>query len=175
MFMQKKRCLAGLAGLLCCLSLAACGSVASTGTGSSTAQETKTAATEKTASASASQKTMPIRLTVNGKQVKAHFNDSAPAQELLGQLPKTVTLNPSDNDFCGDTLDLSYKASDVQSGYKNGDLAYWPPAKNFVIFVKDEEKSASIGNLVILGHVDEPQAVLNALQGTLKVEIAKAQ
>ena len=77
--------------------------------------------------------------------------------------------------FCGDTLDLSYKASDVQSGYKNGDLAYWPPAKNFVIFVKDEEKSASIGNLVILGHVDEPQAVLNALQGTLKVEIAKAQ
>ena len=113
----------------------------------------------------------PITLTINGKMLKAYLNDSVPAQSLKEQLPKTVRLNDSDNDFCGDTLNLKYSEKDVQSGYKNGDIAYWPPAQNFVIFVKDEEKSANTGNLVILGHITEPQPVLNSLHGNLEVKI----
>ena len=113
----------------------------------------------------------PITLTINGKKMKAYLNDSVPAQSLKDQLPKTVRLNDSDNDFCGDTLNLKYSEKDVQSGYKNGDIAYWPPAQNFVIFVKDEEKSANTGNLVILGHITEPQSVLNSLHGNLEVKI----
>ena len=117
----------------------------------------------------------PITLTINGKTMKAYLNDSVPAQSLKEQLPKTVRLNDSDNDFCGDTIHLKYSEKDVQSGYKNGDIAYWPPASNFVIFVKDEEKSASTGNLVILGHITEAQSVLNSLHGTLEVKIELAK
>ena len=119
-------------------------------------------------------KSVPIRLTVNGRELKARLYDTSPARSLRQQLPKTVELNDSDNDFCGDTLDIEYQERDVQSGYKNGDLAYWPPAKNFVIFVHGEEKSASTDNLVILGHIDEPQSVLDSLHGNLIVKMEEA-
>lgn len=117
----------------------------------------------------------PIILTINGAKLKAVLNNSAPAQALKKQLPKTVHLNDSGNDFCGDSLDLQYSSSDVKNGYKNGDIAYWPPAHNFVIFVKDEEKSASTGNLVILGHINESQNVLNSLHGNLEVKIEEVK
>lgn len=76
--------------------------------------------------------TTPITLTIGDVVLNGYLNNSAPAQSLIAQLPLTVTLNDSDNDFCGDSIDIEYSESDVQSGYKNGDLAFWPPASNFV-------------------------------------------
>lgn len=119
-------------------------------------------------------KQTPITLTIGDTVLSAYLNDSAPAQSLIAQLPLTVTLNDSDNDFCGDSLDIEYADSDVTSGYKNGDLAFWTPASNFVIFVSGEENSADTGNLVILGRVTEPQEALDALNGTIDVRLALA-
>lgn len=113
-----------------------------------------------------------ITLTIGDTVLHGYLNDSMPAQSLISQLPLTVTLNDSDNDFCGGSLDIEYTESDVQSGYKNGDLAFWTPANNFVIFVDDEENSADTGNLVILGKITELQEVLDALEGTIDVTIA---
>lgn len=118
--------------------------------------------------------TTPITLTIGDTVLNGYLNDSDPAKSLIAMLPLTVTLNDSDNDFCGDNLDIEYSEDDVQSGYKNGDLAFWPPASNFVIFVDDEENSANTGNLVILGKITEPQAALDALEGTIDVTIALA-
>ena len=147
---------------------AACGNTAES------QANTQNTVIQKEASVSPSPAT-PIKLTINGKEMKAWLNDSVPAKELREQMPKTVRLNDSDNDFCGDTLDIGYRESDVQSGYRNGDLAYYPPARNFVIFVHGEETSASTGNLVIIGHIDEPQAVLDSLHGDLTVTIESAE
>lgn len=119
--------------------------------------------------------TTPITLTIGDTVLSGYLNNSAPAQSLISQLPLTVTLNDSDNDFCGGSLDIEYSDSDVQSGYKNGDLAFWTPANNFVIFVDDEENSASTGNLVILGKITEPQETLDALEGRIDVTIALAE
>ena len=116
--------------------------------------------------------TSAITLTIGDTVLHGYLNDSIPAQSLIAQLPLTVTLNDSDNDFCGGSLDIEYTESDVQSGYKNGDLAFWTPANNFVIFVDDEENSADIGNLVILGKITESQEVLDVLEGTIDVTIA---
>lgn len=118
--------------------------------------------------------TTPITLTIGDTVLNGYLNDSDPAKSLIAMLPLTITLNDSDNDFCGDNLDIEYSEDDVQSGYKNGDLAFWPPASNFVIFVDDEENSANTGNLVILGKITEPQAALDALEGTIDVTIALA-
>lgn len=119
-----------------------------------------------------SENTTPITLTIGDTVLSGCLNNSAPAQSLISQLPLTVTLNDSDNDFCGGSLDLEYSDSDVQNGYKNGDLAFWPPAGNFVIFVDDEENSANTGNLVILGRITVSQEALDALKGRIDVTIA---
>ncbi|RKJ74090.1 hypothetical protein D7X33_19995 [Butyricicoccus sp. 1XD8-22] len=118
--------------------------------------------------------TTPITLTIGDTVLNGYLNDSDPAKSLIARLPLTVTLNDSGNDFCGGSLDIEYSDSDVQSGYKNGDLAFWPPASNFVIFVDDEENSADTGNLVILGKITEPQEALDALEGRIDVTIALA-
>lgn len=119
--------------------------------------------------------TTPITLTIGDTVLSGYLNDSAPAQSLIAQLPLTVTLNDSGNDFCGDHLDIAYSDSDVQSGYENGDLAFWPPASNFVIFVDDEEDSAGTGDLVMLGKITEPQEALDALEGQIDVTIELAE
>lgn len=116
----------------------------------------------------------PITLTIGGTVLNAYLNDSVPAKSLLEQLPVTVTLNDSGNDFCGGSLDIDYSDSDIQNGYQNGELAFWPPASNFVIFVDDEKNSQSTDNLVILGKITELQAALDALEGTIDVTIARA-
>lgn len=117
-------------------------------------------------------KRTPITLTIGSTVLEAYLNDSAPAQSLISQLPLTVTLNDSDNDFCGDNIDIDYTDSDVTSGYQNGDLVFWTPANNFVIFVSDEEHSANTGNLVKLGRITSPQEMLDALEGQIDVTIA---
>lgn len=114
----------------------------------------------------------PITLTIGDTVLDAYLNDSAPAQSLIAQLPLTVSLNDSDNDFCGDNIDIEYTESDVTSGYQNGDLAFWTPANNFVIFVSGEENSVGTGNLVKLGRITSSQEMLDTLEGSIEVTIA---
>ena len=114
----------------------------------------------------------PITLTIGDTVLDAYLNDSVPAQSLMAQLPLTVSLNDSDNDFCGDNIDIEYSESDVTSGYQNGDLVFWTPANNFVIFVSGEENSASTGDLVKLGRITSPQEMIDALEGQIDVTIA---
>lgn len=122
--------------------------------------------------AAGSETQTPITLTVGDTVLEGYLNGSAPAQSLISQLPLTVTLQDSDNDFCGGSLNIDYSDSDVTSGYKNGDLVFWTPASNFVIFVSGEENSGNTGNLVPLGRVTSPQETLDALEGTIDVTIA---
>lgn len=114
----------------------------------------------------------PITLTIGDMVLEAYLNDSVPAQSLIEQLPLTISLNDSDNDFCGGNLDIDYSESDVTSGYQNGDLMFWTPANNFVIFVNGEENSTDTGDLVKLGHIISSQEMLDTLDGNIDVTIA---
>ena len=125
--------------------------------------------------ASAPKGATPVTLTIGNQVFKAWLNDSAPAKSLIARLPLEVTLNDSDNDFCGGNVPLKWSASDVKHGYKNGELAFWTPANNFVIFVHGEERSAGVGDLVSLGMIVEPLEKLRALSGRITVKIALAK
>lgn len=114
----------------------------------------------------------PITLTIGNKVLEGYLDDSEPATSLISQLPLTVTLNDSDNDFCGGNIDIKYSRADVQKGYKNGDLAFWTPANNFVIFVSGQENSANTDNLVKLGKLTSSKEELESLKGTIKVTVA---
>lgn len=172
-----KRLLALLMTLTLAFSLAACGQSEAAQDSSSEAPQPEPSAItqapepEEAPEAENGVQT-PVTLTIGDTVLEAYLNDSAPAQSLIAQLPLTVTLNDSDNDFCGDSLDIPYSDEDVTSGYENGDLAFWPPASNFVIFVSGEENSASTDNLVNLGHITSPQEMLDALEGQIEVTIA---
>lgn len=114
----------------------------------------------------------PITLTIGDKVLEGYLNDSVPAKSLISQLPLTVHLNDSDNDFCGGNLNIEYSSEDVQRGYKDGDLMLWTPANNFVIFVHGEERSGNIGDFVNLGHITSSKEMLKELEGGIDVTIA---
>ncbi len=117
-------------------------------------------------------KQIPITLTIGNEILEGYLSNSVPAASLIAQLPLTVTLNDSDNDFCGGNLNIKYGEKDIQEGYKNGDIMFWTPGNNFVIFVDDEESSNNTGDLVPLGHITSPKEQLEKLNGRINVTIA---
>lgn len=117
-----------------------------------------------------------ITLTIGNTVLTAYLNNTTSAQDLISHLPAKVKLNNSDNDYCGDiNPPLAYKKEEVQVGYKNGDLAFWTVGNDFVIFVKDEDKSANTGNLVIIGKVTSGLEKVSSLGSSFEVTIALAE
>ena len=115
---------------------------------------------------------IPITLTIGDTVLDAYLYNTVPGQSLAEQLPLTVTLNDSDNDFCGGNIDLTYSENDVTSGYQNGDLAFWTPSHNFVLFVSGNEDAVDTDDIVRLGRVTSAQEELDALEGRIDVTIA---
>ena len=115
----------------------------------------------------------PVTLTIGEVTLEAYLNDTMSAQELISRLPVTVHLYNSGHDYCGG-IDpaLPYDESDVQYGWKDGDLAFWTAGDDFVIFHDDEEVSGNTGNLVILGHVTSDIEEVRALPDSIAVTIA---
>lgn len=51
----------------------------------------------------------PITLTIGDTVLNGYLNDSVPTQSLIAQLPLTVSLNDSDNDFAVAILTLNIR------------------------------------------------------------------
>lgn len=94
-----------------------------------------------------------ISVTVAGKSFPSVLYNNAAAKDLLSRLPATFSLSRGSRDYCGDVgTPLTYEKHDVQRGYRNGDIAYWIPGNDFVIFTDLEENSDEVEGCVILGH-----------------------
>ena len=116
-----------------------------------------------------------ITLTVGETVLEGYLNDSRSARDLISRLPVTVSLNRGAHDYCGDiTPALAYDEDDVQSGWKNGDLAFWTAGNDFVIFHSDEENSSSTGNIVNIGAVTSDLETVRSLGQNIDVTIARA-
>ncbi len=114
-----------------------------------------------------------VTVDINGEASEAVIDDTEAWRNFLAMLPLSVTLADSENDFCGPMPVLQYPADAVQHGYRNGELHYWVPGQDFVIFVKDEETSAGTGGLMKLGKLNRAQVWLQKLSGTLQVTVKK--
>lgn len=116
-----------------------------------------------------------ITLTIGETVLEGYLNDSRSARDLISRLPVTVTLNKGAHDYCGDiTPALAYDESDVQNGWKNGDLAFWTAGNDFVIFHSDEENSSSTGNIVHIGAVTSDLETVRSLGQRIDVTVALA-
>jgi len=113
-----------------------------------------------------------VTLTIGNKVVPAVLYNSTAAKNLMSRLPITVSLNKGSRDYCGGIDPLNYEKNEVQTGYRNGDLAYWIPGQDFVIFTEGEETSFEVPDVIILGHINVGVEGLKGLGHTVKVSIA---
>ena len=116
-----------------------------------------------------------ITLTIGETVLEGYLNDNRSARDLISRLPVTVNLNRGAHDYCGNiTPALAYDESDVQNGWKNGDLAFWTMGNDFVIFHSDEENSSSTGNIVNIGAITSDLETVHSLGQNIDVTIARS-
>ena len=96
----------------------------------------------------------PVTITVGDIVIPATLNDTVTAKALAESLPYTVSGYRSEFDYCcAEGNALPTDNSELQDGWKNGDLLYgggW-----FAILFAGEEQSASHSDLMIVGSIDE--------------------
>lgn len=86
--------------------------------------------------------------------VKAKLNDSMAARDLMNRLPMTVTGFDSGIDYCCECKDGALDESEMQDGWKNGDINLsggW-----FAILYGGEEQSASYHQMIV-AHLSEDE------------------
>lgn len=116
-----------------------------------------------------------VTLTVGETALEGYLNSNRTARDLISRLPVTLNLNRGSHDYCGGISPaLAYDESDVQNGWKNGDLAFWTAGNDFVIFHSDEENSSSTGNIVNIGAVTSDINTVRSLGDNINVTIALA-
>ena len=113
-----------------------------------------------------------IMLTIGNKVVPAILYKTRPARDLIARLPVTVSLNRGPVDYCGGIDPLNYGKDDVQAAYRSGDLAYWIPGHDFVIFTENKKNSSGAPDLVILGQIKADIKEVRDLGSTIKVTIS---
>ena len=97
--------------------------------------------------------------------VKAKMNDSFAARGFMNRLPLTIKGNNSGVDYCCELEDGVMDESEMQDGWKNGDInasGGW-----FAILYSGEERSATYRQMII-AHLDEED---NRLVQTLPKEV----
>lgn len=103
----------------------------------------------------------PITLTIGDEVLDAYLNDSVPAKSFMEQLPVTISMTAwsmgTEKDYCGSRIDVEYSKSDVQTGFKNGDIVFYVEhgANEFVIFVSGEEDCEKFKGNVVMGRLTE--------------------
>lgn len=103
----------------------------------------------------------PITLTIGDKVLDAYLNDTVPAKSFMEQLPMTISMSAwsmgTEKDYCGSRIDVEYSKSDVQTGFKNGDIVFYVEhgANEFVIFVSGEEDCEKFKGNVVMGRLTE--------------------
>ena len=95
--------------------------------------------------------------------VKARLNNTMAARDLMNRLPMTVTGADSGIDYCCECGDGALDRSEMQDGWKNGDINLsggW-----FAIHYGGEEESASYHQMIIAHLTEEDNRLIQTLPG----------
>lgn len=119
-------------------------------------------------------KSTKIMLAVEGNEYPAILHANAAARDFISRLPLAVSLSRGSRDYCGGIAPLKYDPQQVQNGYRNGELAYWVPGEDFVIFMEKEETGASVKGVVVLGELSGDFQSLFDLGNSVEVRVRLA-
>ncbi len=111
-----------------------------------------------------------IRITSEKNIITAVLNDTPTAQDLIKKLPITLKMNMHQNREYYTDINLS-KNTPTQNGYKIGDIGYWTPGNNMVIFY-DKGYTSS---LIIMGHITSEIETLSNMGNSFIAKIEKIE
>lgn len=93
-------------------------------------------------------------ITAGDVTVKAKLNNTVAARDLMNRLPMTVTGFDSGIDYCCECADSEMDLSEMQAGWKNGDINL--SGGYFAILYGGEEQSASYRQMIV-AHLSEEE------------------
>ena len=130
---------ASLLALLATISLSACGGDEDS---------------EATAGASGDQGGTPIRISFGDTQLTGRLSDNATARDLADQLPLTLTFRDHNNVEKTAPLPRELSLDEAPEGHDPaaGDLGYWAPGGDLVVYFDDD--APSFDGIVRVGEFD---------------------
>ncbi|WP_235579051.1 MULTISPECIES: cyclophilin-like fold protein [unclassified Rhodococcus (in: high G+C Gram-positive bacteria)] len=119
--------------------------------------------------------TVRINIAVGDRTVVGTLNDSAASRDLLGQLP--VTLDMSDHGSVEKTgplpAELSTEGVPASADPNPGDIGYYAPGNDFVLYYGDQGEYPGI---VLLGRMDETGSqTLGSMDGDVTVTVSRSE
>lgn len=131
-----------------------------------------TAQSSDTETGHAAEESVKITLTIGDKVIPAILYNTPPAKDLMKKMPVTVSLNRGPVDYCGGIAPIAHNKNDLEAGYRSGDLAYWIPGQDFVIFTENKKDASGSPDLVILGQIRSDISEIRNLDRRIDVTIA---
>lgn len=113
-----------------------------------------------------------IYLMVEGNKIPAVLNDTKAARDFEKRLPFQVICHDSGVDYCGTAARGRFDPSELRIGWENGDIMLsggW-----FALLYDGEERSKEFGQMMIIGHFDNLEAVKN-LPETIHLKVVAAE
>jgi hypothetical protein len=116
-----------------------------------------------------------IRIRMGDQTVIATLNDSEAARDLVSMLPLSIQMR----DHLGreKTGRIPKPLSERTQGsptYEKGDLGYWRPGGNFVIFYRHDGLTIPSPGIVLLGKIDAGTEVFD-VPGSVNVTVELIQ
>jgi hypothetical protein len=116
----------------------------------------------------------PIRIRFGDTELSARLHDNATARDLAAQLPLTLTFRDHDNVEKTAPLPRELSLDDAPAGHDPaaGDIGYWAPDGDFVLYYDD---APYFDGIVRIGELDGDMQVVTRLPEDASVTIVRAE
>lgn len=114
------------------------------------------------------EKLVKITLTSQDIRIEAVLNESAPAKELLNRLPLVLNLYLHQAREYYAEIELNKNGS-RQNSYQVGDIAYWTPGNNLVLFYGKGQTNS----LIKMGTITYGLEQLSKMGSSFQVRVEK--
>ena len=113
----------------------------------------------------------PITIKAGNTLITATQDDSTTSRDFVKSLPLTIGMKRwGDREYYGKLREPLSDQGRKQSGFANGDVAYWVPGGSFAIFF-DDKVNPDISNLIVFGKISSDLKVFDAMDESLDMRI----
>ena len=114
---------------------------------------------------------MKIRLEVEDTVITATLIDSKTAQDFISLLPLTLTMNDLfRREKFGHLPRAISKEGKRTHTYEVGDVAYWPPGPDVVLFYRNDGQEIPDPGIIVIGKIDSGVEAIN-VPGSVRVTV----